>query len=70
MKAKAKLKEISVKLEDVYNGKLVTFEHSRKRPCVSCEGKGGENVKQCSTCKGKRIVEKMVMIGPGMYTHS
>jgi len=69
-KAKAKLKEIHVTLEDVYKGKLFEFEHSRKRTCVTCDGKGGKNAKTCPVCKGKRVVEKMVMLGPGMYTHS
>jgi len=44
-KAKARLKELNVTLEDVFRGKMVSFEFSRKRPCGECHGKGGENVK-------------------------
>jgi len=69
VKAKARLHELKVTLEDVFKGKMVSFEFKRKRPCSDCDGKGGSNVSVCSTCKGKRIVEKMVMLGPGMYTH-
>ena len=69
-KAKAKLKEMQVTLEDVYKGKMISFEHTRKRICAACDGKGGSEVKKCGTCKGRRIVEKMVMLGPGMYSHS
>jgi len=47
----------------------MSFDHTRKRICEPCDGKGGAGVKKCGTCKGKKIIEKMVMLGPGMYTH-
>lgn len=53
---KAKMKEMSCTLEDVYEGKMVSLKHSRKRCCDGCEGKGGDNAKTCSTCKGKKMV--------------
>lgn len=37
--------------------------------CETCNGQGGSNVKACSPCKGRGVVEKMVMLGPGMYQH-
>jgi DnaJ-class molecular chaperone len=70
VKAKAKLKDIKVKLEEVYKGKMMSFEHSRKRTCTDCSGKGGANVKSCGTCKGKKMVTKLVQLGPGMYSQS
>lgn len=70
VKAKPKLRELKVKLEEVYKGKMVTFEHKRKRTCTECDGKGAANAKTCHTCKGRKVVEKMVMVGPGMYSQS
>lgn len=40
---KGKLRELSVTLEDVYEGKMVSIKNSRKRVCDGCEGKGGKN---------------------------
>lgn len=51
---------MNVTLNDVYIGKSMTIEHTRKRTCDKCEGKGGENVKTCTKCKGRGIVIKMV----------
>ena len=30
------------------------------RLCDVCDGKGGKDVKVCTTCKGKKMVMKMV----------
>ena len=65
---KAKLREMNVSLEDVYEGKMLKLKHTRKRTCETCEGKGGQNAKVCPACKGKKIVTKLTMLGPGMYT--
>ena len=40
---KGKLIELKVTLEEVYEGKMHEFKHSRKRICEACEGKGGKN---------------------------
>jgi len=53
---KGKLREMSVTLEDVYEGKMVNLKHTRKRACDGCDGKGGANAKTCTTCKGKKMV--------------
>jgi len=53
---KGKLREVSVTLEDVYEGKMINLKHTRKRTCEGCDGKGGANAKTCSTCKGKKMV--------------
>lgn len=66
-KAKPKAMEIKVKLEDVYNGKSEKVNITRKRNCEGCDGKGGSKVNTCSPCKGRGIVEKVMMLGPGMY---
>jgi len=56
-KAKPIGKEITIKLEDAYNGKLHILPITRTRTCEPCEGKGGADVKTCTKCKGKGIVE-------------
>jgi len=53
---KGKLRELVVTLEEVYEGKMANIKHKRKRLCETCDGKGGENAKTCSTCKGKKII--------------
>ncbi len=40
---KGKLREITVNLEEVYEGKMVELKHTRKRVCSDCDGKGGKN---------------------------
>jgi len=64
------LKEIHVTLDEVYHGKTHNLKINRKRCCVECDGKGGKDIKTCDKCKGKGVIEKMVMLGPGMYSHS
>ena len=68
-KLKPILKELSVALEDVYQGKHLKYINKRLVICKKCEGKGGVNVTSCSVCKGKGMTEKMMMLGPGMYQH-
>ena len=56
---KAKMRELVVTLEDVYEGKMIHLNHKRKRVCEGCEGKGGSNAKTCTTCKGRGMVQKL-----------
>mmetsp|Transcript_60529 Transcript_60529/g.70139 ORF Transcript_60529/g.70139 Transcript_60529/m.70139 type:complete len:430 (-) Transcript_60529:78-1367(-) len=67
-KVKPTVMEVHVTLEDVYNGKLISEPHKRKRTCKECEGKGGKNATKCKTCKGHGIVEKIVQLGPGFLS--
>ncbi|CAD8083078.1 unnamed protein product [Paramecium sonneborni] len=69
-KMKAKMREQQVTLEEVFEGKMIHLTHKRKRVCEGCEGKGGANAKTCTTCKGRGMVQKLQMIGPGMYSQS
>lgn len=46
---------------------MINFTHSRKKNCSKCDGKGGSSVANCGPCKGKGMIEKMMMLGPGMY---
>ncbi len=67
-KAKPKLYPLEISLEDSFNGCTKTITHPRQRNCKACDGKGGKNLKTCTTCRGHGVVEKLAMLGPGMYT--
>lgn len=45
---------------------------NRERICEKCNGLGGKEgaVQKCGTCKGRGMVTKMQMLGPGMYSQS
>jgi DnaJ family protein A protein 2 len=49
---------------------MKTLKHKRLRACEKCDGKGGKDVKTCTKCKGRKYIEKLVQLGPGMYTQS
>ena len=53
---KAKMRELQVTLDDVFEGKMIHLPHKRKRVCEGCQGKGGANAKTCTTCKGRGMV--------------
>merc|ERR1740139_1761821 len=64
-KTKPTMKEVQVKLEEVYNGKVVKLPIKKRICCEACEGKGGKNIKTCTDCKGQGYKIKTQMIGPG-----
>lgn len=59
-------------LEEIFNGKNTKIAVNRERICEPCGGKGGPEgaVQKCGTCRGRGIVNKMVQLGPGMYSQS
>lgn len=59
--------DIPVTLEDLYNGRQVTFSIERNIICRKCRGSGAKDgeTETCSTCKGRGSVSKMQTIGPG-----
>jgi len=69
-KVKPVVKEVKVKLEDVYSGKLIKLPHKKQKVCEECDGKGGKNAKKCTKCKGHSVVEKIVQLGPGFLSSS
>ena len=69
-KAKPVLKELKIKLEEAYIGKMVKVPHTRSKVCGKCDGKGGKDPKKCSTCKGNGIIEKIVQLAPGFMSSS
>lgn len=66
-KMKPTVKEVNVKLEDIYSGKLIEINHKKTILCEDCHGTGGTGVKKCNDCDGQGAVIKTMQIGPGMY---
>ena len=65
--------KIPVSLEDIYMGNKTKLRVKRQRKCEECKGSGvkkGGKGGECKSCKGVGIVNKMQMIGPGMYTQA
>lgn len=61
---------LKVSLEEIYKGKSTKIKVNRERICGICDGRGGKEgaVAKCGTCKGRGMVTKMQMLGPGMYS--
>jgi DnaJ-class molecular chaperone len=62
---------VEVSLDDLYNGKELTFNIERHRICAKCNGVGGTDataVQACKGCKGKGMRTVMIQLGPGMYS--
>jgi len=69
-KTKPVMKEVQVKLEEVFSGKVVKMPIKKRICCESCGGKGGKNIKTCGDCKGQGFKIKTQMLGPGMIQQS
>lgn len=64
-KGEDKEQELKVSLEDLYNGKTTKLAITRKKPCGTCEGRGGKvgAEKQCSDCNGRGMVLRVMRQG-------
>jgi len=69
-KTKPMMQEVTIKLEDSFNGKVVKIPIKKRVCCEACSGKGGKNIKTCSDCKGQGMKIKTQMLGPGMIQQS
>ncbi|XP_053556548.1 dnaJ homolog subfamily A member 4 [Bombina bombina] len=60
--------QLSVSLEDLYNGATRKLALQKNVICDKCEGRGGKKgaVEKCSTCKGRGIQVHVQQFGPGM----
>lgn len=63
---------LKVTLEEIFTGKATKISVNRERLCGKCDGLGGKEgaVQKCGTCAGRGMVNKMQMLGPGMYSQS
>ena len=53
-------------LEDMYKGGSKEIKLEYLVSCLGCGGQGGEGT-VCSTCKGTKMMQKGIQLGPGMY---
>ncbi|XP_072271246.1 dnaJ homolog subfamily A member 4-like [Pyxicephalus adspersus] len=60
--------QLSVSLEEIYNGSSRKLALQKNVVCDKCEGRGGKKgaVEKCTTCKGRGIQIHVQQIGPGM----
>ncbi|XP_061678552.1 dnaJ homolog subfamily A member 4 [Syngnathoides biaculeatus] len=60
--------QLSVTLEDMYNGSTRKLALQKNVICEKCEGYGGKKgaLEKCLSCKGRGVQIKVQQIGPGM----
>lgn len=60
--------QLSVTLEDLYNGVTKKLALQKNIICEKCEGVGGKkgSVEKCPLCKGRGMQIHIQQIGPGM----
>lgn len=47
---------VSISLEEIFNGVTKKFKYKRMETCTPCNGVGGTGISDCETCKGHGIV--------------
>ena len=57
---------VSLSLEDIYNGIEKKFKYKRMDTCQACEGHGGTNPRECPTCDGHGQVMHQQMTNMGI----
>ncbi|KAK3094989.1 hypothetical protein FSP39_008792 [Pinctada imbricata] len=67
-KVKSVVHQLSVSLEDLYNGTTRKLAVKKNVICSKCDGKGGKQgaVEKCTTCKGTGVQVHIRRLGPGM----
>lgn len=67
-KGKNVVHQLSVTLEELYNGSTRKLGLQKNVICEKCEGYGGKKgaLEKCSTCKGRGVQVQVQQIGPGM----
>jgi len=61
---------LTVKLEDIYNGKTKKMKITRNIICKTCTGTGskdGKSSEKCKECEGNGIKVMLRQLGPGMF---
>ena len=68
-KGKDVIHQLSVTLEDLYNGTTRKLALQKNVICDKCEGRGGKQgaVQKCTTCKGSGSQVILNQLGAGMY---
>merc|ERR1719336_3711094 len=60
--------QLSVSLEDMYNGTVRKLALQKNVICDGCDGLGGKPgaVQKCPTCRGSGMMQRIQQLGPGM----
>ncbi|RVE71799.1 hypothetical protein OJAV_G00055660 [Oryzias javanicus] len=67
-KGKNVVHQLSVTLEEIYNGSTRKLGLQKNVICEKCDGYGGKKgtLEKCANCKGRGVQVKVQQIGPGM----
>jgi DnaJ homolog subfamily A member 2 len=72
-RARDRVEEINIDLEDIYNNVSKKIDIKQKTSCLSCNGTGAKSksdIVTCKKCNGKGKIMKITQIGPGMMQQS
>ena len=72
-RAKDRIEEINIDLEDIYNNVNKKIDIKQKVICLDCRGSGAKSssdIITCPKCNGKGKVMRIMQIGPGMIQQS
>merc|ERR1719431_398009 len=60
--------QLSVSLEDMYNGTVRKLALQKNVICVACDGIGGKQgaIQKCPNCRGRGMQVRIQQLGPGM----
>ncbi|XP_064091528.1 dnaJ homolog subfamily A member 1-like [Macrobrachium nipponense] len=68
-KVKDVIHQMSVTLEELYNGAVRKLALQKHVICVKCEGQGGKKPpEKCPTCRGTGMQVRIQQLGPGMVS--
>jgi len=67
-KGKDVIHQLSVTLDEMYNGSVRKLSLQKNVVCSACEGYGGKkgSVERCTNCRGSGMQVRIQQIGPGM----
>ncbi|KNZ47270.1 hypothetical protein VP01_655g7 [Puccinia sorghi] len=69
-KGQTMVSEMEVELEDIYIGRSIDFEISRRVLCRACKGNGARkesDIVECETCQGQGVRIIRHQLGPGIF---
>lgn len=59
--------KLTLTVEEVYHGVTKTIKYNRYDKCVTCNGKGGEDVKKCDVCDGQGMRTEVRRVGNSVF---
>ncbi|XP_017143094.1 dnaJ homolog subfamily A member 4 [Drosophila miranda] len=63
--------QMSVQLEELYNGATRKLQLQKNVICDKCEGRGGKkgSIEKCANCRGNGVETRVQQIAPGIMQH-